>query len=429
MKKLIIIALILMLFPIVNAISIYPAQDIAKDYMQSNEFLDSGLYYVNCDSNEYYMITIVDSKSNLIFFLPIESNNGKVISEDSDDLIKTVHLYRNIKMQTGSNFLAQPLFDKIDNLVISLKSKSARLDGIIKSNYSSSINLKCQNSKEKLEQLITQLQDTKTKLVKLQKEQATFLDTSDCSKTDDLIYSYKNSFTGYNSLIATAMTYSDSAIEIVEPVVADQKLDETTKNIIYSYTAAPTTLSSDIGTITDSISSTSVFYNSIISDFEKTGPTSKVEILKQILKSRQDYYNAKALLYNFDADLKSTLDESINYILGEEQINLWNDSKTVSDLSQNYSQLKEQYNKGRYLESITKIKLAKNQVKKIKEAGTIQLEDQDISNYLIYGIIALIAILGIIIFIKKSKIKKKKTKTNSKEIDPEYLLNKRDPFK
>jgi len=172
-----------------------------------------------------------------------------------------------------------------------------------------------------------------------------------------------------------------------------------------------------------------LFLSIVISDFEKTGPTSKVEVLKQILKSRQDYYTAKSLLYNYDSELKNTLDSAITSVLSEDNINLWSDNKTVSDLSQNYSQLKELYNKGRYLESVSKIKLAKNQVKKIKDAGTIKIENQDISNYLIYTIIAIIIILGIIILIKKSKTKKKKAKPGFKETDSEDILNKRDPFR
>ena len=136
------------------------------------------------------------------------------------------------------------------------------------------------------------------------------------------------------------------------------------------------------------------------------------------------------MLYNFNTDLKGTLDNSINQILNSENINLWKDTKTVSELSQNYAQIKELYNKGRYEESISKIKLAKNQVKKIKDAGINEIETQDLTKYFIYIIVATIVVLVSITLVKKIKIKNKpKQKTKSKDIDPEYLFNRRDPFK
>lgn len=435
MRKTIILLMLFLILPFTQAISLYSAQDIAKEYMLSTEFLDSSVYYINCDNNQYYVLNIVDSKGTIVLFLPIESNNGQVLykkSTASQNTLNTSLLYRNIKTKdsSGKNFLSQQLIDKIENLNISLQSKSAKLDGIIKSNYSVSITAKCQNTKDKLGSLIFKLQDLKTKLNNLQKDQTEFLETPDCSKTDDLIYAYKTSFTGYNDLIASGINYRDATNEIVEVVIADQKLDETTKKIIMNYTEAPGSLSTDISTIVDSVSSTNQFYSSVISDFDRVGPNSPLEILQETLISRQDYFIAKSLLYNFDNDLKSTLDNAINNILNSENINFWKDTKTVSELSQNYAQIKELYNKGRYTESISKIKIAKNQVKKINAAGITQLETQDISKYIIYLIIVIIVILGTIILVKQIRTKsKKKPKKTTKEIDPEYLLNRRDPFR
>ena len=403
--------------------------------MLSNEHLDtSSVYYINCDNNEYYTLSIIDTQSqNITLFLPIETNLGSVIYEkntNTQNIIKTALLNRNIKTKTGNNYLSQQLIDKIDNLGMSLQSKSAKLDGIIKSNYSSSITAKCQNTKDKLELLINQLQDMKTKLSKLQKDQSTFLDAPDCTKIDSLILLYRNTFQGYNDMVSSSINYRDSTNEIIEVVVADQKLDETTKKIIMNYIEAPTSLNSDISTITDSLASTNQFYSVVISDFEKAGPNSPLEILQQTLETRQNYFIAKSLLYNINSDLKGTLDDAINNILNSENINLWKDTKTVSELSQNYAQIKDLYNKGRYEESISKIKLAKNQVKKITSAGVNVIETPDFTKYFIYIIIAIIVILGGLILIKNIKINKKpKLKSKSKEIDPEYLFNRRDPFK
>lgn len=434
MKKIILFIFLLLILPMAQAISLYSAQDIANEYVLSTERLDSGVYYINCDNNEYYTLSIVDFQSqNITLFLPIETNTGNVVYEkgaNTQNIIKTALLNRNIKTKTGNNYLSQQLIDKIDNLSISLQSKSAKLDGIIKSNYSSSISAKCQNTKDKLEILINQLQSMKTKLSKLQKEQSTFLDAPDCTKTDALILLYKNTFQGYNDLVSSSINYRDSTNEIVEVVVADQKIDETTKKIIMNYIESPISLSSDISTITDSLASTNQFYSLVISDFEKAGPSSPLEILQQTLETRQNYYIANSLLYNINSDLKATLDDAINHILNSENINSWKDAKTVSELSQNYAQIKELYNKGRYEESISKIKLAKSQVKKITAAGQNIMEPPDFTNIFIYIIIAVIVILGGIILVKKIKIKKRpKSKSKSKEIDPEYLFNRRDPFK
>ena len=434
MKKIIAIIFLLLIIPLAHAISLYSAQDIAKEYMLQNEYLDPGsVYYINCDNHEYYTLNIVDSESNIVLFLPIESNDGSVSYErntSTQNIIKTALLNRNIKTKSGNNYLSQQLIDKIDNLNIILQSKSAKIEGIIKSNYSSSITAKCQNTKDKLELLINQLQDMKTKLSKLQKEQSVFLDTTDCTKTDSLILSYKNTFKGYNDIVSSSVNYRDSTNEIVEVVVADKKLDETTKKIIMSYIEAPSNLNSSVATITDSLASTNQFYSLVIADFEKAGPNSPLEILQQTLETRQNYYIAKSLLYNYSADLKGTLDNSINQILSSENLNLWKDAKTVSELSQNYSQIKELYNKGRYEESISKIKLAKTQVKKIKETGVKEIETHDFTKYFIYIIVATIVILVGITLVRKIKIKKKpKQNTKSKEIDPEYLFNRRDPFK
>ena len=242
-----------------------------------------------------------------------------------------------------------------------MQSKSAKIEGIIKSNYSSSITAKCQNTKDKLELLINQLQDMKTKLSKLKRTISIFRHYW-LYKNDSLL-SYKNTFKGYNDIVSSSVNYRDSTNEIVEVVVADKKLDETTKKIIMSYIEAPSNLNSSVATITDSLASTNQFYSLVIADFEKAGPNSPLEILQQTLETRQNYYIAKSLLYNYSADLKGTLDNSINHILSSENLNLWKDAKTVSELSQNYSQIKELYNKGRYEESISKIKLAKPKLK------------------------------------------------------------------
>lgn len=434
-KSILIIIIAIMIFPMINAIALYSAQDIAKEYTQSNELLDSSFYYVKCDLNEYYLIGVLDSKANLSFFVPVESNSGMVLyqtNEKTKDILKTAQLYRIIKTETENNYLTQQLFDRMDNLNTLLKSKNAKYDGIIKSNYSTVINQKVTDSQKKLDSLITQITTLHTNLSKLQKEQTLFLDTYDCKNTDNLIYLYKTSFTGYNKLVLEAVNYKDSINSIIEVVVADKTLDETTKRMILSYIEAPNTLTSEIGQISESLSSTSQFYQTIVSEFERTGPNSTIEMFATKIKARQDFFLAKSGLYSYDSELKSSLNSAITYILNENNISYWKDRKTLSELNQNYTQIIELYNKGKYTESLPKIALAKTQVKKINKEGIIESEENVNYEYYIFAGAGLLLLLVIIFLFKRfGQIKKKGKSKKSKEdsTDPEYLLNKRDPFR
>jgi hypothetical protein len=424
---------IIFILPMVNGISLYNAQDVAKEYMQSNEFIDSSFYYVKCDSNEYYMIGIVDGKGALNFFIPVESNNGNVLyqtNENTKNVLRTAQLYRQINTKSGNNYLSQQLLDRIDNLNTILKSKSAKYDGIIKSNYSTTINQRTTETKSKVDSLISQLDVLYKNLVKLQKEQTVFLDTADCKKVDSILQLYKTSFSGYNKLISESVNYKDSINNIIEVVVADKTLDETTKRLILSYIEAPSNLSSEISTISEYLSSTSQFYQEIVSEFERTGPNSTIDQFASKIKARQDFYLAKTALYSYDSELKDNLNNAINTMLSENNINYWKDKKTITELSQNYNQILELYNKGKYTEALPKITLAKSQVKKISKAGVIEIEQAADYTYLIFVVVGLFLLIAIIFLFKKlSSPKKKNKKSKEDSTDPEYLLNKRDPFR
>ena len=432
MKKIILLVFVILIFPLISALSLYSAQDISKEYMQSNEFLDSSVYFVKCDANQYYVIGVVDGKGDLSFFVPIESNNGNVLyqsTENTKNVLKTAQVYRAIKTTDSRNYLSLQLLDKIDNLNTILKSKSARYDGIIRSNYSSNITQKTTVTKNNLDTLISQLDTLYSNLQKLQKDQDTFLDTSDCKKTDLLLQSYKNSFAGYNKLISDSVKYRDSVNDIIEAVVADKTQDEITKRTILSHIDAPNNLNSEISAISDYLSSTNQFYLGIVSEFEKTGVNSSTEILLTKIKARHDFYLTKSALYSYDSELKDNLNSQINYILNENNINYWKDRTTVKELSQNYNQIIDLYNKGRYSESLSKISQAKNQVKKITREGIIEYEEKTNYTYLIFTVSGLLLLLLIIFLFKKfGKIKKVKTKKHIDE-EPDFLRTKRDPFK
>lgn len=428
MKKYFVFFILVFFLPIINALSLSGAQDIAKEYMLPSEFLDSSFYFVSCDSNEYFVISIIDNKENLSLLIPIETNSGTVVYELNDktkNIIKTSYLNRLLANSTKSgNYLSIQLLDKIEALTTVLKSKNAKLDGVIKANYSSAITQKVNVSKKELEKVIDGLSLLNTSLTKLLKEENSFLDVPKCkSNTNDLLYSYKKSFEGYNSLLPTALTYKDSVSGIIEAVVADKTLDETTKRTILSYAEAPVSLSSEISSISEWLSSTNQYYQNIGSDFEKTGANSVVELFSAKLNARQDYHVAKSMLYGYDPDLKSVLNDSILNILNENNINFWKNEKTVLELNQNYTLILDNYNKGKYKETISLLSKAKSQVRLIQKEGFVEYEEEINYSYFIYSGLFLLVLLAVI-FILKTKPKKKKSK---KETDISF--NKNDPFK
>ncbi len=436
MKRILLLVIIcLLITPNIFAVSLSSAQGVAKEYMQEGEYLDTSFYYVSCDSNEFFVIGVIDSKENLSFFVPVESSNGNVVYQDTDktkSIIKTAYLQRVVKTKKGNNYLSQQLLDRIDYLNTILTSKSAKLDGVISANYSATITQKASNTKELLGALISNLSTLHTNLSALQKQQSEFLDTPNCKKADDLLYLYKTAFSGYNNLIKATTDYRDSINEIIEVVVADKNTDETTKNILLSYIEAPSTLPSEISSLSDWLSSTNQFYQDIVSEFDKTGPNSSIELLVAKLAVRHDYYTAKTALYSYDSDLKDNLNNIITSILSQQNAGTWKDTKTLSELSQNYTQIEELFSKGKYTEAIPRISLAKSQVKKIVKEGTQEALSEPNYDYLMFVGIALLVLVLFIVLFKDINKKKKNRKKKSNVIaltDPETLLYKRDPFK
>ncbi len=425
----------LLISPNIFAVSLSSAQGVAMEYMQEGEYLDTSFYYVSCDSNEFFVIGVIDNKENLSFFVPVESSNGNVLYQDTDktkSIIKTAYLQRVVKTKKGNNYLSQQLLDRIDYLNTILTSKSAKLDGVISANYSATITQKTSNTKELLGALISNLSTLHTNLSELQKQQSEFLDTPNCKKADDLLYLYKTAFSGYNTLIKATTDYRDSINGIIEVVVADKNTDETTKNILLSYIEAPSTLSSEISSLSDWLSSTNQFYQDIVSEFEKTGPNSSIELLVAKLEVRHDYYTAKTALYSYDSDLKDNLSNIITSILSQQNAGTWKDTKTLSELSQNYAQIEELFNKGKYTEAIPRISLAKSQVKKIIKEGAQESFSEPNYDYLMFIGIALLVLVLFIILLRDINKKKKNRKKKNNVIDltdPEALLYKRDPFK
>lgn len=424
----------------VFATSTTTAQNIAKQYLLENEFIDVSVSNISCDDLDYYLVPIIDVKNNIVFYVPISSESGEVFKEKNQDnkiksLFKSANLISEISKATSNNYLTTQLIDKIDSLKLVLESKEARLDGIIKSNYSPNITNKVKDTKNKLTTLISQLQDLQTNLSKAQNDQSDFLGAPDCSKTDSLILSYKNAFDGYQNLTKQALDYRDSINIIISEVVSNEELDENTKRVILSYVESPTNLSSDISLITQSVSSTKSFYDPIVSDLERSGENSKINEMLNNFRAREEYILAKSLLYDYDTDLKTSLDQKIKNILNPDIVNFYKDIETVTKLSSNYDQINDLYSKGKYTEAIPKIKTAKTQVQKIVAEGFNYQQEEPLVTKYYFIIVGVSIVLLIVLFINKDKIfkpkkKKPKPKSPEKEINSlDSLMERNDPFK
>ncbi len=440
--KLLFVFFLIMLCDPIFATSTTTAQNISRQYLLDNEFIDVSASYISCDNSNYYLVAIIDVKSNIVFYVPISSESGEVYKTLGQDnriksLFKSANLITEISKQTSTNYLTTQLIDKIDSLRLVLESKEARLDGIIKSNHSAIITTRVKDTQSKLNTLINQLKELHTNLSTAQKNQTDFLGSPNCSKTDSLILTYKRSFDGYQNLTKQALDYRDSINLIITEIVSDKELDENTKRVILSYVEAPTNLSSDISLITQSISSTKSFYDPIVSELEKVGQNNKIDLMLKNFRSREDYIVAKSLLYDYDSDLKTTLDQKIQNILNPEIVNFYKDLETVRLLSSNYEQINDLYLKGRYTEAIPKIRLAKTQVQKIVSEGFNYQQDEPTVMKYYFLIVGFIIVVLIVLFINKDKIfsskKKKENKQKPKEEKSnntlDQLLERNDPFR
>lgn len=441
LMKITILFFLIIISTSIFATSTTTAQNIAKEYLLENEFVDVSASNISCDDSDYYLVPVIDVKSNIVFYVPISAENGEVFKEKNQDnkirsLFKSANLIFEVSKATSNNYLTTQLIDKIDSLKLVLESKNARLDGIIKSNYSSTITTKVKDTKNKLTALISQLEDLQTNLSKAQRDQSDFLGSPDCLKTDALILTYKDAFEGYQNLTKQALDYRDSINLIISEVVSNEELDENTKRVVLSYVESPTNLSSDISVITQSVSSTKSFYDPIVLELERSGENSKINEMLNNFRAREEYIVAKSLLYAYDSDLKTSLDQKIKNILSPEVVNFYKDLETVTKLSSNYEQINDLYSKGKYTEAIPKIKTAKTQVTKIVTEGfNYQQEEPMVIKYY-FIIVGVSIVLLIILFINKDKIfkpKKKKPKTISlekKEVNSlDSLMERNDPFK
>ncbi len=429
-KLLLLFGSVIFCFILINnifAISILDTKDISKDYFFNDEYIDNNTKIVSCENETYFVVPALNSNGSVTFFVPINNSSGQIYSEDDDvlkSLFKTTYFLKKITTSNSNNYLSLQLVDKINQLILILNSKNSQLQGIINNDYSLEITNTCKSSQSELNNLLENLETLKVNLENAYRKQEEFTNNSDCLKTDKLILIFKNAFEGYSDITEFALNFQNSTNLITEKVVANNELDQITKNMIINYASSPLSLSSEISTIYDSLSKTNSFYNPIVNSLLKTGDNNPINLQVHNFLARSDLVKVNAILYGFDAELNGSVDEVSKYVLSSELNELWVDQESVKRVKTSYLEVTKLYEDKDYSLIINKVNYLKLQLKKVIKSGSEIKEsennfDFETKHYLITGI-AIVLILLLIYLINKNKKKKRYTKVVNN--------NKKDPF-
>ncbi len=419
----------------IYCLSILDAQNIAREYNLENEFIDSRVFQINCEDQHFSVVSVVNARVELIFFVPIDREKNIYTEDDKtlENIFKTTSFLREITKQTQENYLNVTLIDSMDQLITILNSKKAQLNGVVTSDYSENITLTTKETREHLEQLVDLLRSLREGSDNALKSQQNFVNEPTCHKTSGVVIDLRDAFVGYNELTLYGLNYQNSINKITEAIVAEKEINETTKMIISGYVAAPPNLSKDISNIQERISSTHFFYNAIIADYSKIGENNPAIEAKNNFLSRQNYVKVNTLLYERDSDLKNTLDNIVRLILDETRYPYWKDRQTLSNLEENYEEINNLIDRKRHLEAIPKIKLLKSQAIKIENEGFVDISDvQEGYDYYIVFVVIILLVLLFLLLKKKKPSKKKKSKNQKplkKSKDVLDSFKEKDPFK
>ncbi len=434
-KKIFLIMLVFSLFIIttnISALSTLDTQNIAREYTIDNEFIDSRVFNISCQENDFYVATVVNSKNEVIFFVPIDEDRNIYTKKDNvnEEIFKTTYFLREITKQSQDNFLSVTLIDAINNQITILQSKNAQLQGIINAEYSENITSASKTTQSNLSQLIELLTLLKDSLDEARKAQQSFVNSPSCSQRNGVVLVLRDAFNGYNDLTLYGLNYQNSVNSIIEVIVAEPDVDENTKMIIQGYVSTPRDLSRDISNIQDRLSSTQAFYSEIVSEILKSGDNNPAIIALNNFISRQDYVAVNKKMYGRDETLRNTLDNFVIGILDEYRYPYWKDRDTLEKLEINYQEINTLISRNRYSEALPKINLLKSQALKVEEEGFIDISDvqQGFDYYLLIVVIILIVFLFIVIK-KKPKKKSLNKKEPSKKKEVLSSFNSKDPFK
>ncbi len=421
-----IVSILFFIFPSIYAISLFEAQNIAKEYVFSNEIIDSfSQPKIVCDNNSYYLIPVVGSTQEVSFFVPVSFESGDVLLDFKNtthnlNLVKTEYVLRSLSYSSGNNYLNAQLIDKIHRLISVLESTKAKLEGLEKiDTYPQDVKNEIKSTRQKLEDLISLLSTLQLNLNTLLDKQNAFLSSPSCSSVGDLLPLFSSAFSGYKDLPTKSLAYSDSISNITTTVVASDKLSDSDKQSIISFIAPPSSLSSDVSQIYDYVSSTYLFYSTI---YNFVNVPSNLNLFIDNFVSRKQNIDAKSLLYDYDSNFPNyrNLDEAIQFILNPDNKPYWVEQGTVDALYAKYVQINELYTKGKYQEAIPKIMDAKLKAKYILNNGFIE-ETQGYSiNWYLVGVGIVLLIFLIFLFVRKKKKSGSSASKKQKGKDEQY---------
>lgn len=432
------IFIIILLSSSVFAVSLFSAQNIAKNYTQSGEVIDSYLQQtIKCDENSYFVIPVLNSLGDISFFVPVSVSLGEVYlaknQSDEIDLIKSAYVLKSLSYSDSSNYLSKQLVDNISNLVNTLNSKKSRLEGVISSEtYPYDVKEKVSVSKNKLNVLINYLEDLENDLDSLYQKQTDFLYAPTCQKSSNLLSNISPTFKDYDKLTEVSLDFIASCEDSTKEIISSSEILDSDKSSLINFVSAPNNLNSEINNIYDSISSTYSFYNHIL--VTSTNVTGENNLLLFIdnFKSRIDYVKANEILYDFDEDFPNydNLDSVFSTVLNSEYKLYWKNQEDVLKLQKLYSQINSDYSKGEYDNVVTNTSLAKDAAKNIIEDGLIETDVTiDYTNYYVFiGVLVVLLIVVIIISKLKNKKERKKYISNKKRKSSDDLLEVGNPF-
>jgi hypothetical protein len=414
---------------IVSAISLIDAKNISKDYFLDNEFIDNNTKIIYCNNETYFVVPALNSNGDVSFFVPINNNSSEVYIEDDETLnsiFKTTYFLRVITKSSSSNYLSLQLVDKINQLILVLNSKKSQIQGVINNNYSLEINNSCEQSKLKLNNLLDNLISLKEKLDNAYRMQEDFINNTNCSKTNDLIITFKDSFNGYLEITELALNFQDSANQIIEQVVTNNELNQTTRNMIINYVTPPSSLSLEISIIYDSLSKTNSFYNPIVNSLLKTGDSNPIDVQVNNFLARKELVVVNSMLYDTDPYFDDSLDNIAKYVLDDNIKNYWKNQDALIKVEKTYSEINRFYSNKEYSLVINKINYLKSQLKIVIQDGFVEEEINkfEFKTYYYYILAISIILIILLIFLKNKNFKKK---SNFKKVR-NTNINKKDPF-
>ena len=419
----------------VNAISLFNAQDISKNYLQTNEMIDAfSQGSITCDKNTYFVIPIISNSNDLSFFVIISEKDGLVYSTKDEttaiSLLKSEYILRSIYYSNNTNYLSTQLFDRMDRLISMLDSKKSRLDGLIAANYPYDVKAEITNTKNNLVTLNTSLETLKTNLKEMYDLQQAFVYSPNCSSLGVLTTKFSSAFVGYSEISKQSLDYLDSTDTATKVIVASKQLSDEDKRSILGFITPPSSLNSEITFVYDSLSSTNKFYSDIVLTISNTTNNKGLMLYYNNFISRQDYVTAKSMLYDFDSDFPKydNLDSVLQVIVNPENKIYWQAQDDVDSITSEYTIIKEQYSKGQYKDVITKIKSIKAKAKNVISEGYVVYQEKTSTLYywfaggIVFVIIIIIIARKIIAKNQKNKGKKERNKDDFLESNDDSLF-------